>query len=372
MLFRIIIGLYDKRGMHVMDKMERAAVQKKHRGVKIFLSVLGVLAALLLILYFAVTTNPQIAVGMIQKLIYGDTAFNSYKPFYESVNGKKENGQYLISEVEYDAEYPNSFLDVIYTDENLQTDRPTLFYFHGGGFFAGSKNMGDPMAATEATALLDDICAQGYNIVNVDYALVPDCRFPVPLIQANRAIDYMMRHKDEYYLNMDHVIIMGSSAGAIMASQLGSIVTNPVYAELLGIMPALTPEQVSAVVLDDAPLDYKNFTLATKILVGNYVKNSIYLSKEDIRHYNNIESLTEKYPPAFLLGSEYRHDMNVMHNKLNELGCENILVDPYAEYGEIKAHCFIGMERTDPVAKEAFGRLTDFLNEKTKETDVCE
>ena len=69
-----------------MDKMERAAVQKKYRGVKIFLSVLGVLAALLLILYFAVTTNPQIAVGLIQKLIYGDTAFNSYKPFYESHN----------------------------------------------------------------------------------------------------------------------------------------------------------------------------------------------------------------------------------------------------------------------------------------------
>ena len=34
--------------------------------------------------------------------------------------------------------------------------------------------MGDPMAVGEATALIDDICAQGYNIVNVDYTLVPD------------------------------------------------------------------------------------------------------------------------------------------------------------------------------------------------------
>ena len=346
--------------------MNETIVKKKRKGLKVVLSVFGVLVALLLILYFVITTNPQIAVGMLQKLSYGDAPINSYEPFYEPINGKKENGQYLISEICYDTEYPNSFLDVIYSDENLETDRPTLFYFHGGGYFAGSKNMGDPLAETDATALIDDLCAAGYNIVNVDYALVPDCRFPVPLIQANRAFAYMLEHKNEYHLNMDNVIIMGSSAGAIMTSQLGSIITNPEYAELLGITPALTADQVRAVVVDDAPLDYQAFSLSTKILMGNYVKNSIYLSKEDITRYNNIESLTAEYPAAFLLGSEYRHDMNVMHDRLTELGCEHILVDPYKEHGEVKDHCFVGAERTDPIAKEAFDRLVAFLNEKTK------
>lgn len=346
--------------------MEERTAKKKHKGLKIFFSVFGVLITLLIILYIVITTNTQIVVGAIQKLTYGNSPINSYEPFYEPIHGKKENGQYLISEIRYDAEYPNSYLDVIYPDANLMTNRPTLFYFHGGGFFAGSKNMGDPLAETDATALLDDICAQGYNIVNVDYGLVPDCRFPVPLIQANRAFAYMMEHQKEYHLNMDNIIIMGSSAGAIMTSQLGSIITNPTYAESLGIVPVLNPNQVKAVVLDDAPLDYKNFNIATKMLVGNYVKGSIYLSNNDILKYNNMESLTAEYPSAFLLGSEYRHDMNVMHNKLNELGGENILVDPYIEYGEIKDHGFIGAERTDPIAKEAFDRLIDFLNDKTK------
>lgn len=44
-----------------------------------------------------------------------------------------------------------------------------------------------------------------------------------------------------------------------MASQLGSIITNPEYAELLGITPALKPEQVKAVVIDDAPSTTKHF-----------------------------------------------------------------------------------------------------------------
>ena len=249
----------------------------------------------------------------------------------------------------------------LYIPDTASSEKlPVLFNAHGGGFFSGSKNMGDPLAATEATYLLDDICAAGYNIVNVDL-LVPDYHFPVPLIQANRAFAYMQEHAEEYHLNMNNVIIMGSSAGAIMASQLGSIITNPEYADLLGITPALKPEQVKAVVIDDAPLDYEEFSFTTKILMGNYVKGSIYLSKDEIKKYNNIKSLTASYPAAFLLGSEYRTDMITMSKKLKELGSEHVLVEETNQ-----PHCFVAEERTNPVAKAAFDKLIAFMNEKTK------
>lgn len=340
--------------------------QKRHKALKIILSIIGVLLALVLTLYFIFTCHTQIIVGLLQKMSYGDKPINSYEPFYDPINSKKDNGQYLISEINYDTEFPNSFLDITYPDENRDADRPTLVYFHGGGFFAGSKNMGDPMAATEATYLLDDICAAGYNIVNVDYALVPDCHFPVPLIQANRAFAYIQQHAEEYHLNMNNVVIMGSSAGAIITSQMGSIISNPEYAALLDITPTFKPEQIKAVVIDDAPLDYKSFTLACKMLIGNYVKGSIYLNKNEIKCYNNIQSLTANYPAAVLLGSEYRHDMEVMHNELDKLGSEHLHIDPYKEQGLTKPHCFVSAERTDPVAKDAFDRMMAFLNEKTK------
>lgn len=313
-----------------------------------------------------VTSHTQTIVGAIQKMASGEKPLNSYEPLHAPVNGTKENGQYIISEICYGTEYPNSFLDITYPDGDISSDRPTLFYFHGGGYFFGSKTMGDPMAASDSTALLDDLCAQGYNIVNADYGLVPDCHFPVPLIQANQVFTYIMEHKDEYHLNMDKVIIMGSSAGAIMASQLGSVITNPDYAALLGIAPALRPEQVRALVIDDAPLDYENFSLGCKILVGNYIRGSIYLSKDEISRYNNILHLNAAYPPAILLGSEYRHDMNVMHEALEQHDVRNVLIDPLAEHGEEKPHCFVGSERVDPIAKEAFDRLTAFLADMTK------
>ena len=146
-------------------KMDEATLKKKYKGRKIFLSICGVLIVLLLTLYFIATNNTQIVIGMLQKLSYGDNPINSYESFYEPISRKKDNGQYLISEINYDSEYPNGFLDITYPNENRDVDRPTLFYFHGGGFFAGSKNMGDPMAAPEATYLVDDICAaaKGYE-----------------------------------------------------------------------------------------------------------------------------------------------------------------------------------------------------------------
>lgn len=345
--------------------MERTKTHKMPKALKVIAIVIGSFLALAIGLYFLLTANTQIIVGMIQKGMYGDSSPNTYEPLYTPGEGLTAAGQYKINDIAYGTEYPNSFLDITYPDSNTEIDRPTLFYFHGGGFFGGSKNMGDPMAASEATALLDDICAQGYNIVNVDYALVPDYHFPVPLVQANQAISFIDEHKDEYHINMDNVILMGSSAGAIMTAQFGTVISNPEYAALLNIEPVLSLEQVSAVIIDDAPIDYGNMTLTCKLLIGNYVKGSIYLNKDELNRYECIPYMTSDYPAAFLLGSEYRNDMVSMSGKLKEAGVEHILVDPFTEHGEIKPHCFVANERNDPIAKEAFDRMITFLYEKT-------
>ena len=339
---------------------------KKHRALKVIGVILGILLVLGSGSYFYLTTHTQIIVGIIQKGMYGDGSPNSFEPLYTPGEGVTAAGQYKINDIAYGTEYPNSYLDITYPDSNTEIDRPTLFYFHGGGFFGGSKNMGDPMAASEATALLDDLCAQGYNIVNVDYALVPDYHFPIPLLQINEAIRFIAEHKDEYHMNMDNIILMGSSAGAIMTAQYGTVLSNSAYAALLGIVPALNPEQVSAVVIDDAPIDYRNMKLRCKMLIGNYVKGSIYLNEDELNRYECIPHMTSEYPAAFLLGSEYRNDMIAMDEKLKEAGVEHILVDPFAEHKEVKPHCFVANERIDPVAAEAFHRLTEFLKEKTE------
>ena len=331
---------------------------KVRKVLTVFIIILAILAGGLLF----VLTHTQIIVGMIQKLSAGtvNTA-NVYEPLGEPMEGLKDNGQYVITEIKYSDHYPNSYLDITYPNRGRDASNPTLIYFHGGGFFGGSKRVGDPLAESDATALLDDICAEGFNLVNIDYVLVPEYHFPDPLIQANEAFRFLTEHSEEYHLDLNRVVIMGSSAGAIMTSQLGSVITNPEYAGILGISPVLKPEQIEAVVLDDAPLAYDKFSLGTKILVGNYVKGSIFLNREEIKRYNNILWVDSDYPPAVLLGSEYYVDMRDMDTALTEAGVTHVLIDPLAERGLEMAHCFVASERVDDVARDAYGRMIDFL-----------
>ena len=333
--------------------------EKKIRKVLIiFIVILAVLAGGILF----VLTHTQIIVGTIQKLSASTVnTVNVYEPLGEPMEGLKDNGQYVITEVKYSETYPNSYLDITYPNKDRDATNPTLIYFHGGGFFGGSKSVGDPLAESDATVLLDDICAEGFNLVNIDYVLVPEYHFPDPLIQANEAFLFLMEHSEEYHLDMNCVVIMGSSAGAIMTSQLGSVITNPDYADILGISPVLKPEQIMAVVLDDAPLAYDKFSLGTKILVGNYVKGSIFLSQKEIRRYNNILWVDSNYPPNVLLGSEYYVDMRDMDEALTAAGVVHELIDPLAERNMEMQHCFVASERVNDVARDAFDRMITFI-----------
>lgn len=71
----------------------------------------------------------------------------------------------------------------------------------------------------------------------------------------------------------------------------------------------------------------------TKILIGNYVKGSIYLNKNEIKRYNNVLSIDTNYIPSVLLGSEYYVDMRDMSDKLKEVNVEHELIDPLEEFG---------------------------------------
>jgi acetyl esterase/lipase len=341
-------------------------MKEKTRGrLRLLAKVVGGMCVALVVLALVLTTHTQIIVGAIQALSAGTVkTTNTFEPEGEPVDAVRDNGQRIITEIAYADEYPNSFLDITYPDSDTSVRRPTLVYFHGGGFFAGSKSAGDPLASSDVTSLLDDICAAGYNVVNVDYGLVPDCHFPVPVIQANQALAWCDSHADEYGLDMDDVIIMGSSAGAIMASQLGAVITNPQYASALGIEPQLEPSQVRALVIDDAPLVYDKFSLATKVLIGNYVSGTIFLSKEQVHVYDATQWVTPAYPPAVLLGSEYHNDMRAMDAALTRSGVVHELIDPLAERGLKMPHCFVASERTDKVARDAFERMLAFLTDQ--------
>ena len=66
---------------------------------------------------------------------------------------------------------------------------------HGGGFIAGDKQY--------KNQLLSKVAEQGYIIVNVNYALAPQYKYPTPLVQLNQAVKFIKENKHELPIDFD-------------------------------------------------------------------------------------------------------------------------------------------------------------------------
>ena len=171
----------------------------------------------------------------------GDTGpVNTFASTKESKKTTLASGIVLYTDLSYESKYPNAFFDIWYPDGSGEK-RPTVVFFHGGGFLFGDKMEGDPLAVGEASdcTVITELVKSGFNVFSENYALAPEFRFPSQVIQANELFAYLNKAGPELDIFMDDVVIMGSSAGADLTELYGLVVSNPAYVARLGIDPAI-------------------------------------------------------------------------------------------------------------------------------------
>ena len=344
-------------------------VKPKRRPGRLWMKILIVLVILFVAVPFlfslVLDIHPQLLIGLFQG--YQDQ--NSYEPRFGLTPGEtiRENGIVYLNDIRYGEEYPNSFLDISYPDSDMEKVRPTFLYIHGGGFFGGDKIAGDPLAVnSDSNYLFDSIIQEGYNLVNMNYALVPQYHFPTPELQLDQAIAFLQEHAEEYHLDMTNVIIMGQSGGAVMTAQYGAMISNPEYARLYGITPALSPEAVKCLIIDDAPLIFNHFDRNGKRLLGNFICGTSFPSAEQKDMYDPIGYVNGTYPKAFIIGNNYRgngyaYDMEQLYDKLTANGVEcGFFYDTYAD-GTEAGHGYLSDLKNDELARQCYEAMMDFL-----------
>lgn len=250
----------------------------------------------------AVANSQDGSVRVLQALVVKDYPPNSFSPRAAPADRILSDGMRLTSDVRYAAQYPNSYLDIWYPDGNIQTRRPTIVNIHGGGFFMGDKTTGDPLAKDAASAdpLVRAYAAAGFNVVNLNYALAPDYRYPVPLVQVNQALGFLIDHADAYGLDMDNVILTGGSGGAHLSAQYGLLVSDPAYAAQLGIKPALRADQLKGLGLMSAPLRFSGFGWRMNAMMWAYLGTKNLESSPQIRQTDILAHLNPRYPATYI------------------------------------------------------------------------
>jgi acetyl esterase/lipase len=305
-------------------------------------------------------------IGAIQNAIYKGKTINSFEPLQEPRKAVKANGQYVVTEIRYGTRFMNSYLDITYPTEDTTVRRPTVIYTHGGGFFGGSKTVGDPLAAGDgANAVFEEIVGAGYNFVNVDYVLLPEGHFPDQLMQLTEAVDFLAAHAGEYGLDMENVVVMGSSAGAILTGQYGALLASPAYRSLLGIEPKISPDAVKCLVIDDCPFQPKEFNWKMKVMTGAYL-GTVDMDAEIAQKTNAYAFFNRDLKPCFFDAGPkdgFPEDMAACGELLTSLGVENEVFIP--ENRELP-HGFLNLMRFDAEAAEAVRRIIAFMDRYTK------
>jgi acetyl esterase/lipase len=244
--------------------------------------------------------------------------------------------------------------------------RPTIIYLHGGGFFGGSKSEGDPLAVgNPANQMLDDLVNRGFNLVNVEYALTPEGHFPIPLIQLNQAINFLKSHADDYNLDMRNVVIFGSSAGASLTIQYGTMLANPKYCKELDIYPKIEPANLKALIVDDVALFPENFNWALTVMLGNYMQTVDLQDRKLNELFNPCAWVNSNMSPVFLDAGTtdgFPQDMLRCGELLTELGVPNEVFIPDAEL----PHGFLNLINESSEAKRGYEHLTAFIEKYTK------
>lgn len=103
----------------------------------------------------------------------------------------------------------------IYSRRDVTTPQPTLMFFHGGFWVAGSKD-------NQLTALLPWL-EKGWNVVNVGYRLGGTAPAPAAVVDAFHALQFVQANAAMYNIDVERIVTSGQSAGGHLALALGML-----------------------------------------------------------------------------------------------------------------------------------------------------
>ena len=100
-----------------------------------------------------------------------------------------------------------------YIPKNFKENDHSMLYFHGGGFSIGSIRTHDPVCKFLSEML-------GWKIFSVEYRLAPEYRFPVPLEDCDKSMDWLIENADQFEIDINKIAVGGDSAGGNLAACL--------------------------------------------------------------------------------------------------------------------------------------------------------
>ncbi|MGL1885615.1 MAG: alpha/beta hydrolase [Reichenbachiella sp.] len=193
---------------------------------------------------------------------------------------------------------------------------PTLIYFHGGAWIAGSKKV---ININRYNRAINQLRASGYTVVAADYTLARDGISPFPncIVDGIDALKWVEDHAAMYKLDINNIGVFGESAGAHLSMMVAyadhELFTNsPSQSKLRYVIDVYGPNDLYQLyrapnidslskVLDKIPLNIGDKLQIASTLFGfDPAEDSIKTYNFAMLH-SPITYLDEKAPPTLMI-----------------------------------------------------------------------
>ena len=126
--------------------------------------------------------------------------------------------------------------------------RPAVLIFPGGGYRFCSDREAEPIAMA--------YLSEGYHAFILRYTVGPESVWPVPLEDAEKAMEYIRGNSDQWMIDTERIAVIGFSAGGHLAAAISTIGKNKPNATILGY-PCIVEERCNRLCTPKPGLDDK-------------------------------------------------------------------------------------------------------------------
>ena len=137
-------------------------------------------------------------------------------------------------------------VDIFWPIDSDGRKLPGVICIHGGGWASGNKSHLVPLA--------QKLARNGYCAASVEYRLSPEAKYPAAVCDIKTALRWLRSNADKYNIDTTRIAVLGTSAGATIATLAGTTPGNPLF--LTHPANSNVSDKVQAIVNIDGILDF--------------------------------------------------------------------------------------------------------------------
>ena len=174
---------------------------------------------------------------------------------------------------------------------------PVIVSVHGGGWVYGDKERYQFYAM--------NLAERGFAVVNFNYRLAPEVKFPASLEDTNAVFAWVLAHAEEYGFDTKNIFAVGDSAGGHNLMMFMALCTDPAYAKAFsfkapaGFVPRAIALNCAAVLIRMSDREEDVFFTG---LMKDYLPEGG--SEREQRLIHTLEYVSEAFPPVFVMTAQ--------------------------------------------------------------------